>query len=332
MGTATVDIKSLPRREALDFYKVSINDLAQQTRIAMATDKIGEFDLGGTEEDLDIELGMAWPSREGESGGPQSIAELVQLQVIASDGRAIPLFSLVDLDIGESPLVVGHDMAERMVTIKAKTQDVTTAEILAQLKPKLEQLQAGWPDGYQYRIGGEAEESAETFGDMFTMLGVALFLVFALLVIQFDSFRQPLIILASVALALIGVFTAFFLGSVPISFPTMIGIIALVGIVVNNAIVMIDTMNGHFSAGRNRQEAAAMGAADRLRPILATTVTTIVGLTPLALSDAFWMPLCLAIISGLLVSTVISLVIVPCLYLLLSGKQSALNTSLAKAG
>lgn len=112
----------------------------------------------------------------------------------------------------------------------------------------------------------------------------------------------------------------------------MIGIIALVGIVVNSAIVTIDTMNGHFSAGRNRQEAAPMGAADRLRPILATTVTTFVGLTPLALSDAFWMPLCLAIISGLLVSTVISLVIVPCLYLLQSGKQSALNTSLAKAG
>jgi multidrug efflux pump subunit AcrB len=154
---------------------------------------------------------------------------------------------------------------------------------------------------------------------MLTMLGVALFLVFALLVIQFDSFRQPLIILASVPLALIGVFSAFFIVRVPISFPAMIGIIALVGIVVNNAIVMIDTMNRHFRDGLSRQEAAARGAAERLRPILATTVTTIVGLTPLALSDPFWMPLCLAIISGLIVSTVISLVIVPCLYLLMSG-------------
>ncbi|MGD8588014.1 MAG: efflux RND transporter permease subunit [Chromatiales bacterium] len=170
-----------------------------------------------------------------------------------------------------------------------------------------------------YRFGGEAEESSETLSDMLTMLGVALFLVFALLVIQFDSFRQPLIILASVPLALIGVFSAFFIVRVPISFPAMIGIIALVGIVVNNAIVMIDTMNRHFRDGLSRQEAAARGAAERLRPILATTVTTIVGLTPLALSDPFWMPLCLAIISGLIVSTVISLVIVPCLYLLMSG-------------
>jgi multidrug efflux pump subunit AcrB len=99
----------------------------------------------------------------------------------------------------------------------------------------------------------------------------------------------------------------------------MIGIIALVGIVVNNAIVMIDTMNRHFRDGISRQDAAARGAAERLRPILATIVTTIVGLTPLALSDPFWMPLYLAIISGLMVSTVISLVVVPCLYLLMSG-------------
>ena len=331
MGPSTVDLKSLPRREALDFYQISVSDLARQMRIALASDAIGEFDVGGARDDLDIVLGTAWPSREGASGGPTSIAELVRLNVIANDGRAIPLFSLVDIDIGESPLVVGHDMAERMVTIKAKNDGATAGEILARLRPELDRLRASWPDGYTFRIGGEAEESAETFGDMLTMLGVALFLVFALLVIQFDSFRQPVIILASVPLALIGVFTAFYIGDVPISFPAMIGIIALVGIVVNNAIVMIDTMNGHFRTGRDRRQAAALGAAERLRPILATTITTVVGLTPLALSDPFWMPLCLAIISGLLVSTVISLVIVPCLYLLLGGRETAqMDQSLAK--
>lgn len=323
MGPSMANIKSLPNREALNFYQVSINDLAQQIRIAMATDEIGDFDLGGSEEDLPIQLGLAWPSREGESGGPQTVTEMVQLQVITNDGRAIPLFSLIDIALGSAPLIVGHDMGERMVTIKAKNEGVTPSEIVEQLKPLLDRMKIQWPEGYDVNFGGEAEETAETFGDMFTMLGVALFLVFALLVIQFDSFRQPLIMLASVPLALIGVFSAFYLGSVPISFPAMIGIIALVGIVVNNAIVMIDTMNGHFQAGFNRAESAARGAADRLRPILATTVTTIVGLTPLALSDAFWMPLCLAIISGLMVSTVISLIIVPCLYLLLSGNNQA---------
>jgi multidrug efflux pump subunit AcrB len=317
-----VDIKSLPRREALDFYGVSISELSQQIRIAMATDEIGDFDLDGSEEDLPIKLGIAWPSRAGESGGPQTIAELVQMQVIADDGKAVPFFSLVDIDVGNAPLIVGHDMGERTVTIKAKTEDATAGEILKQLRAEMEEMSTDWPEEYAYRIGGEAEESSETFGDMITMLGVALFLVFALLVIQLNSFRQPLIILASVPLALIGVFAAFFVGGVPISFPAMIGIIALVGIVVNNAIVMIDTMNSHCRDGVTRQEAAALGAAERLRPILATTVTTIVGLTPLALSDPFWMPLCLAIISGLVVSTMISLVVVPCLYLLLSGSET----------
>ena len=322
MGPTTVDIKSLPRREALDFYGVSISELSQQIRIAMATDEIGDFDLDGSEEDLPIKLGIAWPSRAGESGGPQTIAELVQMQVIADDGKAVPFFSLVDIDVGNAPLIVGHDMGERTVTIKAKTEGATAGEILKQLRAEMEEMSTDWPEDYAYRIGGEAEESSETFGDMITMLGVALFLVFALLVIQLNSFRQPLIILASVPLALIGVFAAFFVGGVPISFPAMIGIIALVGIVVNNAIVMIDTMNSHCRDGVTRQEAAALGAAERLRPILATTVTTIVGLTPLALSDPFWMPLCLAIISGLVVSTMISLVVVPCLYLLLSGSET----------
>jgi multidrug efflux pump subunit AcrB len=113
------------------------------------------------------------------------------------------------IDVGNTPLVVGHDTGERTVTVKAKTEGTTTGQILQQLQHDLERMTAAWPEGYAYRFGGEAEESSETFSDMLTMLGVASLLVFALLVIQLDSFRQPLIILASVPLALIGVFSAF---------------------------------------------------------------------------------------------------------------------------
>ena len=175
-----------------------------------------------------------------------------------------------------------------------------------------------------YRIAGEAEDQAQTFGDAVVMMGVALFLVFALLVIQFDSFTQPIIILSAVPLALIGVLAALIICNVPVSFPALIGVIALIGIVVNNAIVMVDTINGHLAAGVEPNEAAARGSSDRLRPIIATTITTIVGLVPLALSDSFWMPLCLAVIAGLIASTVISLVVVPALYLLLTKRREPL--------
>ncbi|MCU7845282.1 MAG: efflux RND transporter permease subunit [Candidatus Thiodiazotropha sp. (ex Monitilora ramsayi)] len=322
MGPVRIDVKAHPRREALDFYRISVSDLGTQVRMAMTDDVIGSYVLGGTEEDLDIRMGILWESREGEPGGPTTVAELAQLQISLDDGRFIPFFSLVDLEVNDASLVIGHTSGERAITVKSKSDGRTAGEILQELRPQLEEMQKAWGDGYSYRFGGEAEDTAETFGDSVAMMGVALFLVFALLVVQFDSFRQPIIILTSVPLAFIGVFSVFYLAGVPISFPAMVGVIALIGIVVNNAIVMIDNMNVHFKAGKGRQESAAIGAAERLRPILATTATTIIGLIPLALSDPFWMPLCLAIISGLLVATLIALFIIPCLYLLLSGEDA----------
>jgi len=101
----------------------------------------------------------------------------------------------------------------------------------------------------------------------------------------------------------------------------MIGIISLVGIVVNDAIVMIETMNAYKGRGLSVRESAARGGADRLRPILSTSITTVVGLIPLSLSNPMWMPLCNAIIFGLIASTLISLLVVPCLYLLMTPEK-----------
>jgi multidrug efflux pump subunit AcrB len=131
----------------------------------------------------------------------------------------------------------------------------------------------------------------------------------------------------SVPFALIGVFAGFFLAWIPMSFVAFIGIISLVGIAVNDAIVLIETMNHHRRNGLSVKEAAARGAGDRLRPIISTTLTTTVGLTPLALSNPTWMPLCSAIIFGLLASTLICIFVIPCLYLLLtSERKTAVDT------
>jgi multidrug efflux pump subunit AcrB len=126
----------------------------------------------------------------------------------------------------------------------------------------------------------------------------------------------------SLPFAMIGTFGGFFLAWIPFSFPAMIGIISLVGIVVNDAIVMLDTMNKHRKLGLTVREAAARGAADRLRPIISTTITTVVGLIPLSLSSPMWMPLCNAIIFGLISATLISQLVVPCLYLLMTPDRS----------
>jgi multidrug efflux pump subunit AcrB len=127
----------------------------------------------------------------------------------------------------------------------------------------------------------------------------------------------------SVMFGLTGVFLGFYLLGLPLSFTALVGIVTLVGINVNDVIVMIDTMNRHRREGRPVREAAVHGATDRLRPILSTTLTTTAGLIPLALSDPAWMPLCAAVISGELVSTLMSVVFMPGIYLLVTRDSAS---------
>lgn len=323
LGPARISWKFEPFHEALDFYGISEQDLALQGRIALSSDKIGEFVMSGTQDNLDIMLGMAWPSRSGEIGGPKRWEELYQIYIFSKQGERVPGYVLLEDYIDQAPLSIGHKNGRRSVSVMAKTAGRTANEILQDLILQLDAMQETWSSGYSYRIAGEAEQMEETFGSAGKALIVAFVLVFSILSLLFDSFRQPLIIMFSVPFALIGVFTGFFLIWIPMSFPAFIGIISLVGIAVNDAIVLIETMNNHHRNGLPIKEAAARGAGDRLRPILSTTLTTTVGLIPLALSSPIWMPLCNAIIFGLIASTLICLFVIPCLYLLLTPSRKA---------
>jgi multidrug efflux pump subunit AcrB len=153
------------------------------------------------------------------------------------------------------------------VTVLAKTEGRTVNEILADLEPQLKKMQTDWPAGYAYHFGGEAESAAETYSSAGKMFVVAIFLVFALLALQFGSFTRPFIIMLSIPFATIGTFGGFFLAWIPFSFPAMIGIISLVGIVVNDAIVIIETMNAYRSKGLSVEKSgnlAICGLSDDL--------------------------------------------------------------------
>ncbi len=324
LGNLRSDYKLVPRREALNFYGLSHDDLAAQGRLLMIDNQIGDFALGSGEDDLEIRLSTAWPSRDGAVGGPSRLDEFSTIQFITPDGRTIPASAVLERDEGAVPLSITHRDSERTVTIFAKNQpgsDIYDSTILAQLTPKLDELSQTWPVGYDYRYGGDAETQGETFQSAGQMLVVAIFLVFAVLVLQFGSYTQPVIIMLTIPFALIGTFTGFYLFQIPFSFPAMIGIISLTGIVVNDAIVMVETMNTYRRQGMVVKKAAAYGVSDRIRPVLTTSITTIVGLLPLALSDAKWYPLCMAIIFGLLSATIIAFFVVPGLYLQLTPDQ-----------
>ena len=340
LGNVREDYKLVPKREALDFYGISQDDLGAQGRYLMTDNTVGDFAVGGGEEDLEIHLSTQWPSQQGAICGPTQLDEFATLRFITPSGEVLSGNALLVSVPDTALLSITHRDTERSVTVLAKTilgPDYFDGEILAELRPKLEAMEydatlsdganAGrWPRGYTYRFGGDADTTSETFSSAGQMLVVAIFLVFAVLVLQFSSYTQPLIIMMTVPFALIGTLFGLYLLDLSFSFPVMIGVIALTGIVVNDAIVMVETMNERRKQGLDVRQAAALGASDRLRPILTTSITTVVGLIPLALSSAQWFPLCTSVIFGLVSATAIALLVVPGLYLQLTPSRSSDTT------
>lgn len=325
LGNRQVDIRLQPKREVLDFYEITHEELASQIRYAMGDQEIGKFAVGGVKEDLEIRMGMAWPSRDGALGGPTKMREMMTVRAFRPNGKTIPVMAVVTPMVGTSPVSITRQNGQRAIMVSSKVADRVASEVVQEATPAIEQLAQSWPTGYSFRVAGQAEESAEAFGSAGQAMVVAMFMVFGLLVLLFGSFTQPFIIMMTIPMALIGTFTMFYLLNTPFSFTAMIGIISLIGIVVNDAIVMVETMNDYLRSGSTIEEAAARGGADRLRPILSTSITTTIGLIPLMLSDAMWEPLCGAIIYGLISSTFFSLVVIPPLFKLLTRKSRELT-------
>ena len=208
-----------------------------------------------------------------------------------------------------------------------------TAEILADvgrdysldevMDPVLEKLQSyPMPSGYTYTIGGELQERNEAFSGVSNAVLIAIISIFSVLVLQFRSFRQPLIVFLAIPFAVTGMIWALWITGNTFSFTASIGLTSLVGIVVNNSIILVDYINKLRERGKPLNEALQLAAETRLTPIVLTALTTIGGLLPLTLrGGTLWAPMGWTIIGGLLVSTMLTLVIVPVIYKLLERKK-----------
>ncbi len=317
-----------PDREAANFFGIGHDDLASQIRIAFSSDIVGTFVTASDTDNIDIRLGTEWPSRPGEAGGPHNMEELSRVRAFTGEGRSIALNQLLTPIQSEAAIAISHSNGERALTVMAKNEGRTVVEVMTELGPQLDELQAGWPDGYRAVVGGESADTAETFSSALVALLIAVVLIVGVLVIVFSSFRQAFIIFATMPLAIIGSAIGFWAFDITFSFFAMIGLVSLIGIAINNGIIMVDTMNSFLKEGMSITEAAAAGSARRLRPLLTTAVTTIVGLVPLAISSAFYRPLTLVIIFGLVSVSLLALIVVPALYLLLTPKGAGGRASL----
>lgn len=318
LGPAKTAISLTIDRETSQFYKISADSIGKQLRHATGNDEIAQYPVEDSKEELKIRLGTLWHSRKGAPGGPMTIEEISKIILINDENKPVQLASLLKMKVEQEPLSITHYGGSRTVVVTCETNNRPALEILGDIEKEIQALKekGEWPARITYSFGGEIEEMEETYGGIWKIVAIAVFLVFTVLAMQFGNFSQPLIIFTSVPSSLIGVLLGFFFLDISFSFPAAIGVISLTGIAVNDAIVMIETMNRLREEGKSLREASILGGSMRLRPILLTTITTVVGLIPLALSDPCWMPLCMAIILGISASTIISLFAIPCLYLL----------------
>ena len=205
---------------------------------------------------------------------------------------------------------------ERIVTVSATPYKVPLGELANNIKTGIADLDI--PSGVLVDVGGAYEDMAESFADLGMLLLVSLILVYIVMAAQFESLKMPLIIMASIPFAFTGVILALLITKTTLSVIAALGAIMLVGIVVKNAIVLIDFTNLMRDRDYTLDEAITRAGRSRLRPVLMTTATTILGMLPLALSHGegseLWRPMGITVIGGLTFSTLVTLIIVPVIY------------------
>jgi multidrug efflux pump len=245
-----------------------------------------------------------------------SLSTLRNLQFALPNNRTVPLaqFATVEYE-QEFPLIWRRDGVPTL-TVQADVIEGASAEaIVGSLAPAVARLKASLPRPYDIEVGGTVEESANSQASVFAVVPAMLFITITLLMIQLQSFSRLFLVLSVVPLSLIGVVAALLLFDKPVGFVAILGILALLGMIARNAVILIDQIENERAEGKPVRDAVIAGAMSRFRPIMLTAISTVLGLIPIA-PTIFWGPMAYAIMGGLLVATVLTLVFLPALYVL----------------
>ncbi|MBW2733518.1 MAG: efflux RND transporter permease subunit [Deltaproteobacteria bacterium] len=287
-------------------------ELGLQLRASFAHVDLGLLRLG--ERSLSLALSLGLPPA-AERLGPEA------LQLVLAGGRQVPLSELAEIQRGRALPIITRRDGKRCVTVTAElSKGQTSAGANRALARKLAAVIAANPE-VEISVGGEWEETARSLESLFAAFLLAALLIYTVLSTQFRSLWQPLVVLFSVPLSLIGVVLGFFISGEPVGLIALVGVVGLAGIAVNDATLLIDFVNTRRRSGMSVVEALVAACRLRLRPVLLTTITTVAGLLPLSMgwggSSKALEPMALAIVWGLSFSTALTLIVVPCLYLAL---------------
>lgn len=267
----------------------------------------GEFTEGG--DDYDIKIRYAPEFRN-------DINVLNDMQITNLLGKQVPLSTIAEIKQDIGLLEIQRESQQRFVLATANLNDVSLGKGAEIAQAIIDDTEI--PEGVSVTLGGQVVDQGESFEDLYLILFLGIALVYMVMAAQFESFKDPFIIMFAVPFTLVGVVLAFLATGLTLSVTTFIGVIMLMGIVVNNGIVLVDYTNMLRKRGYSLYDAVTEAGRSRLRPILMTTLTTILGMLPMALSKGMgkemYSPLGVTIIGGLLVSALISLILIPAIY------------------
>jgi len=247
----------------------------------------------------------------------QSLESLETLNIYSQNsGKSIPLLQVATIVPQWQYTKIKRLNLDRTVNVSSEISDTgNSAAIMETITPWLDEQLKNWPSGYGYVLGGDAKSTSENMGAVMSYLPLSGFIIFMLLIIQFNSFRKTTMVLLTIPLAIIGVVIGLLTFQEPFGFMPFLGVISLAGIIINNAIVLIDRIEIETKERSNVQDAVIAACLQRFRPILLATFTTVLGLIPLYLSGGeMWEGMAIGIMIGLLFGTVITLVFIPSFY------------------
>lgn len=315
-GISAQELGQVLRTSVFGNDSVKINEAGDETPIVVSLDYRDPLCVQNTETALIERRDHVTLCRSN----PNSIADIENLLVATRRGQ-VPLSELVDTELTSAVTAVRHFDTKRVVRVKANVvEGFVLQDVLTAFRERMDNITM--PSDIQIQFGGENEDTMDSMRSLGRASILAMLIILTILVYQFKSFRQVFIIMMTMPLAIMGVFYGLALIRIPLSFPGMIGVVALLGIVVNDAIVMIDKINiNRHDVGMPIRDAVIKGSIQRLEPVIMTTLTTALGVLPLVFTGETFRDLAIVVAIGITVATIFTLFVIPLLYYRFESNQ-----------
>lgn len=317
-GDTVPEAKVTIDRAKASQYGITTASVAGALSTAISGSTATQYKLDGTEIDVVIRY---------DTNSVNYLTDLNNLTVTSAYGTQVPLSDVATVTMDESATTIMRENQKNYITISANADNMSTSEAQKLVEKAMADIEL--PDGCTYEFSGMMEKMNDTFRSLEIAMVVAVLLVYMIMASQFESLRYPFIVMFSMPLAITGAIIGLLITGNTITMPAMMGFVMLIGMVVNNGIVLVDYTNQLMDRGMNCYDALTSAGPRRLRPILMTTLTTVLGMVPMALATSegseMMQALAIAVIFGLTLSTVVTLIFIPVLYMWMNERKRKSN-------